>query len=184
MYKGIFLDKDGTLVKDVPYNVTIEKITCYTDIFVPLCALGQAGYKLVIVSNQSGIAKGYFVEAELRQAFDFLTAHLQRRSISIAGYYYCPHAENPEEGVCTCRKPQPGLIMQAAQEHAIDLSRSWMVGDIMADVAAGRAAGCKTILLDRNPYHSLHEEHEPAIRPDYKCSDFFEIWNIIRNDKN
>ncbi|NGM61701.1 HAD family hydrolase [Sphingobacterium sp. SGG-5] len=185
MYKAVFLDKDGTLVKDVPYNVAIEKIKFYPDIFRPLQQLCQAGYKLIVISNQSGISKGYFIESELIRAFDFLTTYLGGHAIPIIDYYYCPHAEGLKEPECTCRKPQPGLLMQAAQEHAIDLSNSWMIGDIMADVAAGNAAGCKTILLDRDQHYRTEVESTIyAHRPDYVCGDFFDVWSTIINDKN
>lgn len=185
MYKGVFLDKDGTLVKDVPYNVAIEKIKFYPDIFRPLQQLCQAGYKLIVISNQSGISKGYFIESELIRAFDFLTTYLGNQAIPIMDYYYCPHAEVSGEEACTCRKPQPGLLLQAAQEHAIDLSGSWMIGDIMADVAAGQAAGCKTILLDRDQhYGTAVYDTEYSNRPDYVCGDFFGVWSTIINDKN
>lgn len=184
--KCVFLDKDGTLIHDVPYNVDIGKIRCYDDIYGPLQRLSAAGYQLIIVSNQAGLAKRYFTEAELHPAFEHLITVLGNEGIAISGYYYCPHAapDAPEKAACLCRKPQPGLLLQAAEDHHIDLSRSWMIGDILADTGAGRAAGCRTILLDRSGHErTLPAYLDPALRPDYLVDDFRSVDTIIQNTK-
>ena len=144
---AIFLDKDGTLVRDVPYNVDPERIVLTEGAANGVRKLYAASYVLVVVSNQSGVARGYFSETELDDVWtklrDLLGVPLK--------IYYCPHhpeGHAPYNTSCDCRKPEPGMLLQAAQAHNLDLSQSWMVGDILNDVQAGRRAGCRTVLLD------------------------------------
>jgi len=179
MKRGIFLDKDGTLVQDVPYNIDIHKIRFYPDIFDPLRELVVSGYSLILISNQSGIARGYFKEHELINSFDYISSYLEMHEIPITGYYFCPHHNSSD---CNCRKPRPGLLQQAATIHGIDLAQSWMIGDILADVGAGRAAGCKTILMDRNRSERLLPlRFQPNFVPDHILDDFKETTNIVLN---
>jgi histidinol-phosphate phosphatase family protein len=146
---AVFLDKDGTLVEDVPYNVDPALLRFTEQALPALRLLQQQGYPLIIISNQPGIAHGYFDQAALDRLADALTARLREQGITLAGFYACPHAPpEPGEPGCSCRKPQPGLLRRAALDHGIDLTRSWMVGDILNDVEAGRRAGCKTVLMD------------------------------------
>jgi D-glycero-D-manno-heptose 1,7-bisphosphate phosphatase len=142
MRPAIFLDKDGTLVVDVPYNVDpgLIELTPYAR---PACqALHAAGFALVVVTNQSGVARGLFEAAALEAVEARL---LEMLGVSFAGFYHCPHAA---DAGCRCRKPADGMLRQAAAEHRLDLARSWMIGDILNDVEAGRRAGCRTILID------------------------------------
>jgi histidinol-phosphate phosphatase family protein len=141
MGKAVFLDKDGTLVEDVPYNVDPARVVAAPHAAAALASLSRAGYRLIVVSNQPGVAYGRFPEAGL----EALYRHLRALIPALEAFYYCPHA--PEEG-CACRKPACGLLLRAAYRHGIDLARSWMVGDILDDVEAGRRAGCRTVLLD------------------------------------
>lgn len=180
MEKAIFLDKDGTLIKDVPYNVDPAHIKCYPDIFPALRLLQKRGYKLVVISNQSGIAKRYFTTADLEIAFSTLRDQLKAEHIRLDGIYYCPHADVTDELQCDCRKPLPGLLYKAAEALQIDLKKSWMIGDILNDVAAGRAAGCQTILVDRNKKERLDDRiSNPKFTPDFVCDDFVEINQFI-----
>jgi D,D-heptose 1,7-bisphosphate phosphatase len=150
--RAIFLDKDGTLVEDVPYNVNPSLLTLTWQAGQGLQLLKQLGYALIAVTNQPGIAHGLFTESALEPVQQRLAELLAQYDVALDGFYYCPHSP---DGVvsryalaCTCRKPMPGLLQRAAQEHGIDLSRSWMVGDILNDVEAGRRAGCRTVLID------------------------------------
>ena len=188
MEKCIFLDKDGTLIYDEPYNVSLDKIRCYEDIYAPLRNLTEVGYKLIIVSNQSGIAKRYFTEKQLHEAFKHLVSILRKEGVYITDYYFCPHAspERKQEHVkaCSCRKPLPGLLTQAAEDYNIDLTQSWMIGDIIADTGAGRAAGCNTILIDRNGQERTRALiSHPSYRPDIIVDHFFSIDAIILKTK-
>jgi D-glycero-D-manno-heptose 1,7-bisphosphate phosphatase len=148
--KAVFVDKDGTLVENVPYNVDPALLRFESGALAALAALAAAGFSIAIVTNQSGLARGYFS----LHAFEALRHFLQRRlreeaGVDVLGVYFCPHAPDAS-GVptCTCRKPMPGLLYRAAAEHRLDMARSWMVGDTLDDVEAGRRAGCRSILYD------------------------------------
>jgi D-glycero-D-manno-heptose 1,7-bisphosphate phosphatase len=149
---AVFLDKDGTLVEDIPYNVDPALIRLTPGAGDALRRLQAAGYKLILVSNQSGVARGLFTEDALQSVRDRLAVLLVEFDVSLNGFYYCPHHPDgvvPEYArTCLCRKPAPGLILDAAVKHGIDLQRSWLIGDILNDVEAGRRAACRTILLD------------------------------------
>jgi D,D-heptose 1,7-bisphosphate phosphatase len=150
--RAVFLDKDGTLVVDVPYNVDPDRMVLMPGAGESLRRLSDAGYKLIVVSNQSGVARGIFSESALPAVEQRLREMLAEYGAPISGFYYCPH--HPDGVVleyavhCDCRKPEPGLILRAAAEHGVALDRSWFVGDILNDMEAGRRAGCRTILLD------------------------------------
>jgi D,D-heptose 1,7-bisphosphate phosphatase len=152
MNKAIFLDKDGTLIPDIPYNIDPDMITLQPDCIEGLKLLYNEGYLLIIVSNQSGVARGYFTEEKLQAVEIKMKELLAENGILLSGFYYCPH--HPQGTVksfninCDCRKPMPGMLLKAAAEHNIDLTKSWMIGDILNDVEAGRRAGCKTALID------------------------------------
>ncbi len=149
---AVFLDKDGTLVEDVPYNVDPALIVLVPGAAEGLLRLARLGYRLIVVSNQAGLALGRFDEAALEAAWRHLAGLLAAQDVTLDHFYYCPH--HPEGSVgalataCTCRKPAPGMLLRAAAEHGIDLASSWMVGDILNDVEAGRRAGCRTVLVD------------------------------------
>jgi D,D-heptose 1,7-bisphosphate phosphatase len=150
--RAIFLDKDGTLIEDVPYNVNPDLIELSWLAGPALQLFQQMGYGLFVVSNQAGIARGFFTEASMGPVQKRLNELLAQYGVALSGFYYCPHSS---EGVinryavsCTCRKPLPGMLQRAAAEHGIDLAASWMIGDILHDVEAGRRAGCNTVLID------------------------------------
>ncbi len=149
---AVFLDKDGSLIEDVPYNVDPALIRLTAGAGEALRKLQDAGYRLIVVSNQSGVARGLFGEDALRPVEAHLNAMLAEYGVALDGFYYCPHHPGgtvPQYAVeCACRKPAPGMLLQAATDHSIALEQSWMVGDILNDVEAGRRAGCRTILLD------------------------------------
>jgi D-glycero-D-manno-heptose 1,7-bisphosphate phosphatase len=150
--RAIFLDKDGTLVNDVPYNVNPDLIQLTWLAGPALQLFQQMGYALFVVSNQAGIAKGFFTEASMPPVKQRLAELLAQYGVALNDFYYCPHSPNGTINRyaigCTCRKPMPGMLQRAAHEHGIDLSRSWMIGDILHDVEAGRRAGCQTVLID------------------------------------
>jgi D-glycero-D-manno-heptose 1,7-bisphosphate phosphatase len=150
--KAVFIDKDGTLIPDLSYNVHCDKIVISTPTIGALKYLSALNYKLIIVTNQSGIARGLLTEDEILKVRDHITELLSFYGVVIDGFYFCPHLPN---GVitqyatdCDCRKPKPGMLFRAAADHKVDLSNSWMIGDKLTDVTAGLAAGCKTILID------------------------------------
>ncbi|HEX6929416.1 MAG TPA: HAD family hydrolase [Gammaproteobacteria bacterium] len=170
---AIFLDKDGTLVVDDPYSVDTGTMRLYPEVLPALAAFAAQGYKLFVVSNQPGVAHGYFDTAAVDRVGFALAQRFADSSAPLSGFYYCPH--HPD-GVrrefavtCDCRKPAPGLLAKAASEHHVDLSASWMLGDILHDVEAGKRAGCRTILVDRG--NETEWDVTGARQPDWVVSD-------------
>ena len=164
---AIFLDKDGTLIPDLPYNVDPGRITLNPGVPQALALLAPLERPLVVVSNQSGVARGLFCEAALQGVRLRLAELFATCGATLAGFYYCPH--HPEGTVsaytrhCACRKPAPGLLLQAATELNLSLEHSWMVGNTTADVAAGLAAGCCSILMTS----AVHTWHSPDVHAHY-----------------
>ncbi len=149
--RAVFLDKDGTVLRNVPYNADPARMELLPGAAAGLRRLARAGFALVVVSNQSGVARGYFPEEALEVVHGRLTTLFAGAGARLAGFFYCPHhpdGQGPYALACSCRKPAPGLVRRAASELGIDLSRSWMVGDILDDVEAGQRAGCRTVLVE------------------------------------
>jgi histidinol-phosphate phosphatase family protein len=176
----VFLDKDGTLVEDVPYNVDPELIRLAPGAAKGLQQLAQAGYPLVVISNQSGVARGLFDEADLLPVQRRLRELLADLDVPLAGFYYCPH--HPRGRVkrysrpCHCRKPSPGLILQAARELRLNLSRSWFVGDILDDIEAGKRAGCQAVLIGSG---ETEWQAGPYREPDFTAPDLAAAAQLI-----
>jgi histidinol-phosphate phosphatase family protein len=145
---GILLDRDGTLIEDRDYLSDPAGVRLLPGAAQAIAAANRAAVPVVVVSNQSGIGRGYFTEADLAAVNARLAALLAAAGARLDGLYHCPHA--PGDG-CRCRKPAPGLAEQAARELALDLGRSFVIGDKQADVALGRAIGA-TALLVRTGY--------------------------------
>lgn len=170
----VFLDKDGTLVEDVPYNVDPERVRLAPRAADAVRLLAERGWRVVVVTNQSGVARGMFAVAALEGVRTRIAALLRDEcNAGLAGFYYCPH--HPDGSVaefavpCGCRKPGTGLLEQAASDLAVSLRDSWMVGDILDDVEAGNRAGCRTILVDNGHETEWREgalRHPGAIVPD------------------
>ena len=177
----MFLDKDGTIIDDVPYNVDPGRIRLSAGAGEALAGLHRAGYLLFVVSNQSGVARGYFPESALRGVEARLRELLGDFGVALAGFAYCPHhPEGTVEGfsmACQCRKPAPGMLLRMAAEHAVDLARSWMVGDILDDVQAGRGAGCRTILIDNG--NETRWIRSPDREPHYRAPDLADAARYI-----
>jgi len=155
---AVFLDRDGTLIEDVGYPTRPEQIRILGGVAPALARLAQAGYRLIVVTNQSGIARGLLTEEELNRFHQALDEQLELLGARLDAYYSCPHHPDPSQAnrpdlavVCDCRKPRPGLILQAAEDLGLDLGASWTVGDSWRDVAAGQAAGTRTIKLPPPP---------------------------------
>jgi D-glycero-D-manno-heptose 1,7-bisphosphate phosphatase len=149
MSQAVFLDRDGTIIADKNYMADPAEIELLPGAVQGLRRLQDAGLLLIIVTNQSGVARGFFTEQALHEVHRRLLEILENEGVRIAGIHYCPHG--PEDG-CPCRKPKPGLLLDAAAEHGIDLHQSAMVGDSLRDAQAGMAAGCGlNILLGTAP---------------------------------
>lgn len=180
---AVFLDKDGTLVEDLPYNVDPARLRFTPGTVEGLRLLQQHGYALLVVTNQPGIALGRFTHEALARLHRGLARLLAEQGVRLDGFHACPHAA-PAVGQpagCLCRKPAPGLLQQAASVHAIDLQRSWMVGDILHDIEAGRRAGCRTVLLDVG--NETEWELSPLREPHACCATLLEAaQHILRAD--
>jgi D,D-heptose 1,7-bisphosphate phosphatase len=165
--KAVFLDRDGTLIVNRHYGSDPGGIELLAGVAEGLRKLREAGYKLVLVSNQSGVARGYFDEGAVARMHDRLQRMLNRHGAALDGLEYCPHHPEgimpPYAIECACRKPAPGMLLRAARKHSVNLSASWMVGDIETDVEAGRRAGTRTVLVGP-------ETAQPP--PDHKATDF------------
>jgi D-glycero-D-manno-heptose 1,7-bisphosphate phosphatase len=169
---AVFLDKDGTLVRDVPFNVDPHRIAFLPGVATGLRALFDAGYTLCVVSNQPGVALGLFAPSALHAVETRMGELAGEAGASIHGFYFCPHAgaHRASKVACMCRKPMPGMLLVAARQHGIDLARSWMIGDLLDDVEAGHRAGCRAILV--NGAGEPHGEPGPHRVPDAMVSRF------------
>lgn len=152
---ALFLDRDGVINEDVGYLHRVEQFRFLPGVLDACKQMHEAGYALVVVTNQSGIARGYYSEVQFQQLTHWMTQQFAQAGAPLAGVYFCPH--HPEFAVagqavpCSCRKPEPGMLLQAAAELELDLAKSIMVGDKEDDVRAGRAAGvgcCVRIAAD------------------------------------
>jgi histidinol-phosphate phosphatase family protein len=177
----VFLDKDGTLVENVPYNVDPARIRLAAGAVEGLRALDAAGYELIVVSNQSGVARGLFPETALAAVERRLRELLHAAGVPLRAFYYCPHHPDGTASAyavaCDCRKPGAGLLVRAARDHAVALGRSWLVGDILDDVEAGRRAGCRTVLLDGGGETEWRRSRRRE--PDHVARDLAEAAQVI-----
>ncbi|MFI3155431.1 MAG: D-glycero-beta-D-manno-heptose 1,7-bisphosphate 7-phosphatase [Methylococcaceae bacterium] len=145
---AVFLDRDGTLNVDKGYVHRIENWEWIPGAIDAIVALKKAGFLVIVITNQAGIARGYYDETDMTNLHTRINEELKQNSVTIDGFYHCPH--HSEFGAireCECRKPMPGLIYKAIQDFDIDLSLSWLVGDKVSDIQAGLAAGVKSILV-------------------------------------
>jgi D-glycero-D-manno-heptose 1,7-bisphosphate phosphatase len=186
--KAVFLDKDGTLIPDIPYNTDPDLISLETGVGETLAQLAEH-FELIVITNQAGIAFGRLTEKDLIGVEKRIADLLQHYGVKLSGFYYCPHhPQGSSAGYaksCTCRKPGPGLIIKAAGELDLSLSDSWMIGDILNDVQAGKAAGCKSILIDNGNETEWDFTASPERIPDYISKDFAAAGKyILRTEKN
>lgn len=141
--KAAFFDRDGTIIKDVSYLSRLDQIEILPEVIDFCLLLQKKNYQLFIVTNQSGIARGFFDENFVINSHLYIKDLFGKNGIFFKQFYYCPHLFKE----CLCRKPKPGMLIQAAKEHNIDLSKSIMFGDKELDIQAGIAAGCKSFYI-------------------------------------
>jgi len=151
MNKAVFLDRDGTIIEDVGYLSNPQQIEFIPQSIEAIKLLNEAGYKVIVVTNQAGVARGYFTEDMLQTIDKTLQKQILRKGAYVDRIYYCPHHADhgiyPYNRECDCRKPNPGMLKKAAKDFDIDLSQSFMIGDKASDIGAGQNAGTKTILV-------------------------------------
>ena len=174
---AVFLDRDDTIIKDVNYCSCPEDVHLLPKAAAGIRLLNQSGLKVIIITNQSGIARGYLDISMLGRIHEKLKSDLAQYGAFINAIYYCPH--HPDDN-CDCRKPKPGMLIQAAADNSIDLRNSYMVGDYRSDIEVGLAAGCKTVLINSN--NSTIQMQD--IPPDYVARHLYDAacW-IVDNNK-
>ena len=195
MKKATFLDRDGVINELIYYSdhgvvdspFTAEQFKLLPTVAQAINNLHEKGFMVIIVSNQPGIAKGHLSQEAFERIRRKMKDELAKEGAFLDGEYYCFH--HPEAKVkrlrasCRCRKPEPGLILQAAKDMDIDLSESWMIGDGLTDIEAGKSAGCKTILLSRMKCELCHLMDEKNARPYAVTSNLLEATKIMEEDK-
>jgi D,D-heptose 1,7-bisphosphate phosphatase len=190
-HKAIFLDRDGVInelvyhqeqeVIDSPF--TVSQFRLLPGVPEAIKMIHQAGYLAVLVSNQPGIAKGHMSNETFKKIQQKMKDELYKGGACLDAEYYCLH--HPEAAIeqfriiCNCRKPQPGLLLKAAQELDIDLQQSWLIGDNLSDIQAGKSAGCRTILLGKMKCEVCHLMDERQARPDHLRAALLESVRLI-----
>jgi histidinol-phosphate phosphatase family protein len=145
MNKAVFLDRDKTIIEDEEsYLNNPAKVKLLPEVARAIKKLNKSGFKVIVVTNQSGVGRNYFTENDLKQIHQKMVELLQKEGANLDDIFYCPH--HPEDR-CACRKPLPGLIVEAVLKHNISVKESYFVGDSQTDIEAGKNAGCKTILI-------------------------------------
>ncbi len=169
--KAVFLDRDGTININKPeYTHKKEDFKLFPETVPALKKLSKTDYKIIIVTNQSGIARGYFKEVEVKKLHKWMASDFKKRGIRIDKVYYCPHG--PDDN-CFCRKPKPGMLLKANKDFGLNLSKSWFIGDGKVDVIAGREANVKTIKIGEKTPKDL------KLEPNYYAKNVLEAVNII-----
>lgn len=184
---AVFIDRDGTINHDSGYLVDPEGLRLLPMVAEAIKLLNKAGARLIIVSNQSGVARGFFSEEDVRRFNQRLEEELLAQGAIVDAFYFCPHhpglGEGPYRIDCQCRKPKPGLLLQAAEEHEVDLSYSYLIGDKMSDVEAGTNAGCRAILVLTSEEEQDHlNQAELNVSPSYIAQDLYEATQWIITD--
>lgn len=189
MEKAVFLDRDGVIIQDVGYLNDCAKIEFLPRVGEAIKLLNQNGFKVIVVTNQSGVARGYFTEETVQEINRNTQECLARQGAFINKTYYCPHhvegTVSKYRKDCHCRKPNPGMIEQATREFGIDLKNSFVVGDKACDIEAGHRVGCKTILLASDSCLDKQEEITPL--SDHIARDLYEAvkWLLkLSNQEN
>ncbi len=167
--KAVFLDRDGVICYDVHYMSSPEQFQLMPFVGEGIKALNDAGFLVIVVTNQSGLRRGLITEENLKKIHDRMIKELSAYKARIDDIFVCPCL--PEEN-CECRKPRPGMILEAAKKHSIDISSSFMVGDKQIDADAGKAAGCRTILI----------AEDSSLKADYIVKSFKEAVEIIMSE--
>lgn len=180
MKKAVFIDRDGVIIEDRNYAHKVQDLTFIPHSLTALRTLSSTDLAIIIVTNQSGIARGIFTEEEYHAFTDYLLVRLKDEGVRIDAVYYCPH--HPREGVgeyraiCECRKPGIAMLEKAASEFNIDLKGSWLVGDKISDIKAGADAGTRTVLVATG-YGGKDTEY--SAEPDFRAADLNDAIDII-----
>lgn len=175
---AVFLDRDGTICEEMGYLNHISRLHIYPHAASAIRRLNDAGVPVIVVTNQSGVSRGFFPESLVQQVHQKITESLASSGAHLDGFYYCTHTRADE---CNCRKPLPGLLERAAREHAIDLGRSFVVGDRYVDVELAHAAGGRGVLVLTGYGSGDYEyhRHQWPHQPDWVLRDLDEAVSVI-----
>lgn len=176
---AVFIDKNGTLIEEVPYNVDPERVRFLPNAFEGLRLLAEQGHALIVVTSEPGLGLGLVNRAALTRIEHALAARVRDEAgVELAGFYTCPHRPGPRgEPACLCRVPAPGLLRQAALSQRLDLRRSWMIGDTLNDIEAGRRVGARTVLMDVGNEKAWRMS--PLRTPQHRVPDLLEAAQVI-----
>lgn len=186
--RAVFIDRDGTISEEVGYVNHITRYRVFPFAADAVRALNEAGWLAVLVTNQAGVARGYFKEELIGEVHAILARELRREGARLDAVYYCPHhpsaGEPPFRRDCDCRKPKPGLILRAARELDVDIARSWMVGDRYSDIELARNAGSRSafVLTGYGRGELEHQSGAWSHRPDIIAEDLLEAVRAIIED--
>lgn len=181
--RAVFLDRDGTVVVGVPYLSNVDQVKLNNNAAKGIKKFNESGYLVIIITNQSGVARGYFGEKRLMEINRELENQLLDKGAKIDAIFYCPHM--PENEItdgskpCQCRKPKPKMLLDASEEYTIDLHESIMVGDTPGDIIAGQLAGCKTALIDKGKEFYDFERDIDIVKPDFIVKDLLEVAKLL-----
>jgi len=174
MQKALFLDRDGVINVDKSYIYKTEDIEFAAGIFQFLKTAADLGFELVVITNQAGIARGMYTEEDVVRLHEWMSKVFNEKGINIRKFYFCPHHPDFSEK-CNCRKPEIGMVTQAAEELKIDLKKSVIIGDKKSDVKTGKNAGMPLTILIKGEY-----EDKPTEVEDFFAADLFEAENILK----
>ena len=184
MFRGIFLDRDGTINEEVEYITSPDEVKLIPGAAEAIHRANVSGFKVIVITNQSAIARGLLTEEKLKTIHQRLSELLEGDGAHVDGIYYCPHhpdiGEPPYRTICDCRKPLPGMLRKAARDHDIDLSQSYVVGDRSIDLETGNAIGAYTILV-RTGYgnHEADSILKNGGKTDFIAADLLEAVDHI-----
>lgn len=188
---AVFLDRDGVINEEVGYLDNLDKLKVIPCAYEAIKLINESGMKAVVISNQSGVARGMITEEFVKKTNDHLQTILQKQGVYINNFYYCPHhpteGEEPYRKVCECRKPAPGMFLAAARDLNINLKLSYMIGDRFLDMEAAKKVGVKGVLV-RTGYGELLQDDGPDKetfegKPDYIATDILEAVKWILKDR-
>ncbi len=171
--KAIFLDRDGVINIEVGYLSNPNDFKIIEGTIEALKILNKKGFLLIVITNQAGVARGYYAEDDLKEIHNKMKSVLKQHEVTLTDIFYCPH--HPEfTGSCACRKPNPGMILEAKKKYNIDLDNSYMVGDTLNDIQTGIAAKCKTVLV-LTGYGTEERKKIGSIKPDMIFKNLYEF---------
>lgn len=187
MHKAIFIDRDGVINEDIGYIYRIEDIKIPKDVPQSLKKFKEMGFLLIVISNQPVIARGLATEEMIKNMNKEINNKIKTKSgVFIDRFYFCPHHPNANveayRKLCECRKPGTGMILQAAKDFDIDLKNSYMVGDRISDIIAGKNAGCTTFLVESKYNHKKIEgnDYDMNTKPDFIINNLNDVIDLIR----